>query len=510
MNKVLNELVKMPPSDVVFLCGAGVSLDSPTSLPTVYRFVESILTNCGLEENKITKVLNQFGYKSYRFESLIDGIRKNCDKELIIANVFKSDSFNEIHYFLANMIEKGASVITTNFDNCIENALLSKNIELNNDNRIVYDGNDLIEDRINTNNVLIKIHGSHSFFGSESPELVITISALAKTTKAFALLPKWQRYIKELLFDKTLVVIGYSCSDDFDIVPLLYESKPKDIIWLNYKHKNNMPIREMNIDNLSVKNLSKVLPLKYYSGQIIPFLRIWIEKQNGVLKKGANIETYTVEQYIKEHHSTKQCKNILCNEILLSCGFYEDIISLGDMVSQGQKVKALFRLGKYDDVINICNNALSHKCNMKVKGELRYYLSSALYYKNKYPEAIQEAKKCCLIAFKERDRVFFLHSLINYASINYVYATTLDDIDKKAWLIDKSIRKYKSIIKNANGMSIEAEANALWGLGDIAIYLNNLPEAEIYLQRAYDILERIGNVYAMTQLSNTLSSIKNK
>lgn len=59
-------------------------------------------------------------------------------------------------------------------------------------------------------------------------------------------------------------------------------------------------------------------------------------------------------------------------------------------------------------------------------------------------------------------------------------------------------------------MSIEAEANALWGLGDIAIYLNNLPEAEIYLQRAYDILERIGNVYAMTQLSNTLSSIKNK
>lgn len=144
MNKVLNELVKMPPSDVVFLCGAGVSLDSPTSLPTVYRFVESILTNCGLEENKITKVLNQFGYKSYRFESLIDEIRKNCDKELIIANVFKSDSFNEIHYFLANMIEKGASVITTNFDNCIENALLSKNIELNNDNRIVYDGNDLI------------------------------------------------------------------------------------------------------------------------------------------------------------------------------------------------------------------------------------------------------------------------------------------------------------------------------------------------------------------------------
>ncbi len=285
MNKALNELITMPLSDVVFLCGAGILLDSPTSLPTVYRFIESILINCGLEEDKITKVLNQFGYKSYRFESLIDEIRKTCDKELVITDVFKSDSFNEIHYFLANMIKKGTSVITTNFDNCIENALLSKNIDLNCANRIVYDGNDLIEGRINTNNVLIQIHGSHSFLGSESPELVITISALAKTTKAFALLPKWKRYIKELLFDRTLVVMGYSCSDDFDIVPLLYESKPKDIIWLNYKHQNNMPIQEMNIDNLSVSNLSKVLPLKYYSGQIVPFLRIWIAKQNGVLKK---------------------------------------------------------------------------------------------------------------------------------------------------------------------------------------------------------------------------------
>lgn len=510
MDKVLNELVKMPLSDVVFLCGAGISLDSPTSLPTVYRFVESVLTNCGLEEDKKTKVLNQFSYKSYRFESLIDEIRKTCDKELVIADVFKSDSFNEIHSFLANMIKKGASVITTNFDNCIENALLSKNIELNYDNRIVYDGNDLIEERVKTNSVLIKIHGSHSFFCSESPELVITISALAKTTKVFALLPKWKRYIKELIFNKTLVVMGYSCSDDFDIVPLLYESKPNDIIWLNYKNENNMPIREINIDNLSVANLSKVLPLKYYSGKIVPFLRKWIAKQKGALKEGADSDAYTVEQYIKEHQPTKRQKNILCNEILLSYGFYEDIIDLGDMVSQGQKVKALFRLAKYDDVISICNKALLHKCDMKVEKELRYYLSSALYYKNKYPEAIQEAKKCCLIAFKERDRIFFLHSLSNYASINYVYATTLGDVDKKKRLIDKSIRKYTSIIKNANGISIEAEANALWGLGDIAIYLNNLSEAEIYLQRAYDILEKIGNVYAMTQLNNTLSSIKNK
>lgn len=55
MDKVLNELVKMPLSDVVFLCGAGISLDSPTSLPTVYRFVESVLTNCGLEEDKKLK-----------------------------------------------------------------------------------------------------------------------------------------------------------------------------------------------------------------------------------------------------------------------------------------------------------------------------------------------------------------------------------------------------------------------------------------------------------------------
>jgi hypothetical protein len=35
-----------PPQDVTFLCGAGISLDAPTSLPTVNRFLNELLQAC--------------------------------------------------------------------------------------------------------------------------------------------------------------------------------------------------------------------------------------------------------------------------------------------------------------------------------------------------------------------------------------------------------------------------------------------------------------------------------
>lgn len=37
MNQRLKKLMKENPSDILFLCGAGISLDAPTSVPTVNR-----------------------------------------------------------------------------------------------------------------------------------------------------------------------------------------------------------------------------------------------------------------------------------------------------------------------------------------------------------------------------------------------------------------------------------------------------------------------------------------
>ena len=58
--------------------------------------------------------------------------------------------------------------------------------------------------------------------------------------------------------------MGYSCSDDFDIVPLLAESRPREVIWLNYDSKNNIPVFTQDISNIKIIELSKKIVILYY------------------------------------------------------------------------------------------------------------------------------------------------------------------------------------------------------------------------------------------------------
>ena len=181
-------------------------MDAPTSLPTVNRFICDILKESGIPDTTVDKVYEQFGKTNYRFESLVDEIRKMCDVDLLLTKLFDSASFNKIHHFLSLMLKNGASIVTTNFDNCIENACIFENLDLS--NRLVYNGTDLTEGEKSLSSVLIKIHGSQPLEKEKAEELVVTIKALAKTEKAFKAFPNWREYLLNLISNKTVVVMG--------------------------------------------------------------------------------------------------------------------------------------------------------------------------------------------------------------------------------------------------------------------------------------------------------------
>lgn len=65
-------------------------------------------------------------------------------------------------------------------------------------------------------------------------------------------------------------------------------------------------------------------------------------------------------------------------------------------------------------------------------------------------------------------------------------------------------------MRRSVGINIEAEANALWGLGDLARYQGNISEATDLLQQVLGILRKIGNVYAIDQLLKTIQEIEDK
>lgn len=112
----------------------------------------------------------------------------------------------------------GAAVVTTNFDNCIERTIVEPY------SRVVFRGVDLTGEVPQTS-VIVKPHGSNPLDSSEEvSELVVSIRTLAPTAKGFARFPVWRAYLKSLMQGRTVIVVGYSGSDDFDITPVLLES----------------------------------------------------------------------------------------------------------------------------------------------------------------------------------------------------------------------------------------------------------------------------------------------
>ena len=131
------------------------------------------------------------------------------------------------------MLGKGASVITTNFDNCIENAAEPAGSGYI---RLAFTGKDLetFESKVG---VLAKVHGSNPLTSDEIPHLLITVHTLAQATGGFRRFPVWREFIRTLIEDRLLIVFGYSGSDDFDLTPQLLESQPSALLWFNYQAK---------------------------------------------------------------------------------------------------------------------------------------------------------------------------------------------------------------------------------------------------------------------------------
>ena len=168
----------------------------------------------------------------------------------------------------------------------------------------------------------------------------------------------------------------YSCSDDFDVVPLLAKSNPKEIIWLNFDSSNSLPVFTDNIANIKIYELSKAVPILYFKGLLVPFLIEWSKQFSFYLCEGEIKHQFTVEEYISQLYKTQIDKYILCNEIFLSYGLYDEVIVVeGSPQLYLQKIKSEYRLGNYEYAVELGKEALESDVPAKVLLETLYYLS---------------------------------------------------------------------------------------------------------------------------------------
>ena len=311
MNYIFEKIIE-PTDKFTFLVGAGISMDTPSSLPSAKKFVET-LVRLSVPAEEIDLILQK---ESLRYEVFIEQLKQYIDKSLRFLDFLETRmNPNLIHYFLGYNIIAKNFVITTNFDYLIERALinlLSKE-ERSQINPIILKKQYLdlsqISDLANIKQFLLfKLHGSKRNLITEQntfESLITTISSLGKDRgeeDTLTIEPYKKPIISKIIKDRVLIILGYSGSDDFDITPFLKEiTLYRKIIWIDHVSKTGLGNIEINHFNSGLNsNLSKQEKFLYD------------------IKNTHNIETYLVKvntkTFISEYLWSKILPSIAISE----------------------------------------------------------------------------------------------------------------------------------------------------------------------------------------------------
>ncbi|MFW9873163.1 MAG: tetratricopeptide repeat protein [Candidatus Thorarchaeota archaeon] len=234
-NLSLKDLIK-DSSELTFLVGAGCSVDPPSCQPDSKPMMDAII-DCTCAKSEIGKIKE---LEELKFETLLEILRNTIDPNLKLLDFYGlCETPNIHHYFLVEMLNKGNFVITTNFDTLIENALKQigtpkkeialiikpsdyKELSIKNPLELIQKGK----------KVIYKIHGSlrNVFKPKEDTKKLLVESLPMKEVQLYK-----SRSLNKVFKGRTLVIMGYSGYNDFDIIPLLKTTDAiKNIIWINH------------------------------------------------------------------------------------------------------------------------------------------------------------------------------------------------------------------------------------------------------------------------------------
>lgn len=234
------------------LAGAGISLDAPANFPVAIQIINSLIDVISPNDNikallkreNIRKSNAKFKLSGdfIRFEMLIDAVSL-CDDNLHILEAiqnYKNPNLN--HYNLAMLAISGHYVFTPNFDDLIERAIY--NLGYNPQTICTEDDyNNFIFNKRTTIPVF-KLHGSYyKYIGDGNRKRIVKTTLQASLTSIMTgnvqmLLPDFKSRVMKKCINKTssMIVVGYSGADDFDIVPSLHTMNLKQVIWINHSN----------------------------------------------------------------------------------------------------------------------------------------------------------------------------------------------------------------------------------------------------------------------------------
>lgn len=396
--------------ECAIFCGAGISLNS--GLPIVTQFLNYVLDSINVEKTEIDKILNS----NLPFESFIQTIKEESNIDHIL-DIFSKGEPNTNHLFIAELVKQGnlKNIFTTNFDILIEKAIENKGLVENIDFKVYKSEKDFKNINWNDDKVkIIKIHGCIS----DKEEMAITLELVAKQI----LVDNKNKVVASFFSKKVnpkIIVLGYSCSDVFDIYPLIesIDNEKSEITFIEHSQSE----LEFNQEEVSKRNIKN--PFKQFLGHRITtstsllIKDLWknlisINYEN----KASNIDwKVNVDKWLSEAcEYSIGIKDQISGRILYDIGQYKTAIKIwekGLNIAQKENNLIFFysllgnigmaknSLGNYKEAISCLEESVNACCeNGNSQGEVSQLQALGNIYRNirqfdKSLNAFQKARK---------------------------------------------------------------------------------------------------------------------
>lgn len=484
---------------LTFLVGAGCSVESPSCLPTGQEFMKSIV-KFSCSENENNKIINLIEQKKIRFEALIEIFRDKLDKDLKIIDFFGlCDKPNIQHFYLAEMIKQGHFVITTNFDFLIEHALLKMGLPKEDIIPVITE-NDFqqyckpYEFYNNRKQFIYKIHGSSQnliTYENTKSSLITTIQALGSNKQGlnvFQIEPFKRPLLENITKNQTLIAIGYSGNDDFDIIPTIKILKDlKKIIWIDHIQNDENKEKTFIVDGIGSKKVNNIEKILIETKRANPNVPIYCIKTNttrlvkSLVKKVYPIHLKKFDIKPLEWLKTKMIKPNKFQKYQIPYEIYYSISYLEDSL---RIVNNLLDLAKKSNDIHWQAVALNNK-------------GLILFDKGQLDESIKSHKKALLYAKKINDLTGISTSLNNIARIFEIRGD-----------LDKALLYYKESLPIARILKGESvEASILNNIGLLFYKKGDYEKAIELYNKALRITENIGDLKGKIIRLNNLGSL---
>jgi len=532
-----------------FLVGAGISMDAPTNMPSAKQIVKTLLDLCAPSE----EVNTLLSLKQLRYELIVEKIQDFFDDELKFMDYIEIiKEPNLTHYFLAYSLLRGSLIVTTNFDYLIEHALLRILDKRGHDDIIpVITKADFLEFDNPKNLVkegkypIYKIHGSKRNIIRNidtKDSLITTLSALGKGKEegqTFAIEPFKKKSISNLMSDRTLIIMGYSGSDDFDIGPTLKElPEVKNLIWID--HSGNEIIE---IDEVKKYQDSKDLEDFTQSERLLAEIKK-VNKFN-VYRIKANTNTL-LKDLLWEHllPNDKIFESKLLNSEISIPDFPEWVKPLYEEINILEKYRfatvLYYYLKQIEHTERLAQKGLQlakDQWNSSLKSKFLNFLGLVSQVRGEYNNALNYYQQGLEIDEKLNDLSSISSALSNIGTIHLTlgnfeiaqskFLENLDIVDSlgdyngkitaynNIGRLDEIRYKYDSAIENYNKALKLAEE--LGDLGRKAAILNNIGRVSAELQQydkalslyqeAIKIVKKLGDLYGELILLNNIGRI---